>query len=74
MNTGDKMRRLREDRLMTQADLAAKLGVSQTAVSVLESGRHRPRFDTLKRVAKALRVSPHALVGDDARTSEGARR
>ena len=39
---------------MTQAELAAKMGVTQGVVSRLESGEHSPKLETLNKAAKAL--------------------
>lgn len=57
-----RLRELREDRLMTQAELAERAGVTKLTISRLERGAHRPRFSTTKKLAGALGVSPRALV------------
>ena len=41
---------------LTQAELAAKIGTTNTAVSRLESGRHVPSLDTVQKVSDALGV------------------
>lgn len=46
----------REHRALTQADLAAKVGVSQATVAELESGRKKGSIETLKALATALNV------------------
>lgn len=58
-------RRLREHRTatgLTQVDLAAKSGLEQALISRLESGRHRPRFDTLEKYAGGLGMTVSDLL------------
>jgi transcriptional regulator with XRE-family HTH domain len=40
--------------MMSQAELAKRMGTTQSAVSDLENGRSAPRIDTLSRWASAL--------------------
>ena len=51
------IKRLREDKRMTQQQLAALLGVSDKAVSKWETGRGYPDISLLEPLAAALRVS-----------------
>ncbi len=44
----------RRDRGLSQADLAALVGTTQSAIARLESGGRPPRIDTLLRIADAL--------------------
>ena len=46
---------------LTQAEVAERLGISQPALSQLESPRARPRRATLLRLAKALGVRVEQL-------------
>jgi len=39
---------------LTQAELAKKAGVRQPNIARLESGKHQPTLDMLRRVAEAL--------------------
>lgn len=59
---GARLRQLRERRFLSQRDLAALAGVSQTTIVNIESGRNRPHPSTLRRLAAALEVGPEALV------------
>ncbi|MGH6655459.1 MAG: helix-turn-helix transcriptional regulator [Actinocrinis sp.] len=40
--TGNTIRALRQDRGLSQADLAARLGVSRQTVNSIETGRYTP--------------------------------
>ena len=51
---GEKIRNLRQQIGLTQADLAQKLGVSQQIVSRIETGQDNMALLTLKKVAQGL--------------------
>lgn len=57
----ETLRAARLRRKLTQDDLAAKTGIDQTHISSIEIGRRYPSEDTVKRLAKALRVTPSSL-------------
>ncbi|MFO8076604.1 MAG: helix-turn-helix transcriptional regulator [Egibacteraceae bacterium] len=59
---GSEIRRLREDRRLTQAQLAARAGVSRQLVGAVEAGRHLPRVDAAAGLADALGTSVEALL------------
>lgn len=44
----------RMERQLTQEQLAELVGTSHSQISRLESGRHRPSFETMERIAHAL--------------------
>ena len=60
--TGAIIRRLREEKGMTQAELAAKLSVSDKAVSRWETGRGYPDITLIEPLASALGVSVSELL------------
>lgn len=64
-STGEKLKRLRRGRALTQVELAEKAGVSQSTVAQIEGGdRPTPHPGTLGKLAKALEVSPADLLDD----------
>lgn len=54
---------LREEKNMTQADLALLLKLGQGAVSKYENGKSEPPFDTLIEIATHFEVSVDYLLG-----------
>lgn len=63
---GDRIRRLRNEVLMTQDDLAAAAGVSTDLIRKLEQGRrHTASIRSLHRIAAALDVDLGELLGRD---------
>jgi transcriptional regulator with XRE-family HTH domain len=54
---GGRLKRLREDRGVTQQQLAKKSGLSHGYIARLEIGMHNPSLSTLAKLAKALKVS-----------------
>ncbi len=55
--------RLRKQQNLTLLQLARRVGVTEAYMSMLESGaRKNPSFATLKKLAKALKVSVGALL------------
>jgi len=56
------LKRLREERGLTQERLAKRSGVSHGYLARLEIGMHDPSLSTLAKLAKALRVSVAELV------------
>jgi transcriptional regulator with XRE-family HTH domain len=47
---------------MSQEELATRAAVHRTQISLLETGRRRPRLDTLVKLAGALGIAPSALI------------
>ena len=71
--TGDVIRRLRENRKMTQEELAAVIHVSGKTVSKWETGRGFPDVSLLEPLAKALGISVIELMaGDEVRNRNRA--
>ena len=61
---GRRIKEAREKRHITQEELAARIDISPTHVSVIERGTKIPRLDTFVAIANALEVSGDALLLD----------
>lgn len=60
------LREMREKRRMTQAELAKASGISQQAISKIESGeRANPGAITLFKLSKSLRCTVDDLIEED---------
>jgi len=71
---GERIRELRKRQGMSQAELAAELGVNQTAVSDYETGEARIHAAMLAALARVLHASADELLGlAPARTTRGTR-
>ena len=65
MALGDNIRKLREERGMTQQQMADKLYVSRQTVCRWENGSRCPDLITAKKIATEFGVSLDALISDD---------
>ena len=61
---GRRIKEAREKRHLTQEELAARIDISPTHVSVIERCTKIPRLDTFVAIANALEVSGDALLLD----------
>lgn len=59
---GDRLRKARIARGITQQELGSRSGLAQALISKLEGGKHQPRFDTLQRYASGLDLSVEKLL------------
>lgn len=59
----DRLRKIREDKGLSQAQLAEKAGLQPSAVSHFEAGRRSPSFDNLRALSDALEVTTDHLLG-----------
>ncbi|HEY2575235.1 MAG TPA: helix-turn-helix transcriptional regulator [Streptosporangiaceae bacterium] len=59
---GDRLRKLRRERGMTQEELAARSGISQIMIARTEQGKRFPRLPGLTKLATALDVSLSELL------------
>jgi transcriptional regulator with XRE-family HTH domain len=57
-----RLRALRQARGLTQAQLAAKAGLSREYLARLETARQDPTLTTLEKLAKALKVTAGDLL------------
>jgi transcriptional regulator with XRE-family HTH domain len=56
------LQKLRESRLLTREELAAKAGLSISTINRLEQGKiNKPSLKTKRKLAEALKISPEEL-------------
>lgn len=69
MNIGSRLAFLRDQRGLTQEELATSLGISRAALSHYEKNRREPDTETLGKVADLFQVSIDYLVGRTAHST-----
>ena len=74
MTIGDSIKRIRTQKGMTQKQLGDLLGISVQTVSAYESGRRRPKMETIERFADALGVVVSSLYSDPEEADDVERR
>lgn len=57
------LKKTREEKGLSQTDLAEKTSLQPSAISHFETGRRAPSFDNLRRLADALEVTSDFLLG-----------
>lgn len=60
---GDNIRRIRENRNITQHELAEMVGKNPRTISSWECGTRNPSGKDLRRVADALEIAPAEIIG-----------
>ena len=63
MNIGSRLKQLRIEYGILQKDLAEQLNLSQQTISLYESNRRQPDYNTLKTIAKFFNVSTDYILG-----------
>ncbi len=63
MNFGDKIRVLREEKNLTQDDLAKQLNLSKANISRYEIGSRQPSIETIVKISEFFNVSLDWLFG-----------
>ena len=59
---GGKIKEARKSAKLTQKDLSFRAGMSQQQLQQYETGKRTPKFDTLKKIADALKVDVFDLL------------
>ncbi|MEM2120613.1 MAG: helix-turn-helix transcriptional regulator [Archaeoglobaceae archaeon] len=59
------LKQIREQKSLTQSQLAKLVGVHQTYISRIERKKRKPRIDIAIEIAKALGVTVEELFGTD---------
>lgn len=69
---GERIKKIRETREMTRAELGALVGLDQNRVQQYENGRRKPKIPLLKKFAAALGVETIALMDPTIQSYVGA--
>lgn len=67
----DNLKRFRKQNHMTQTQLAEKIGVGRSAVSMYEMGEREPDFETLEAIADIFNVDMAMLLGTETKKAPG---
>jgi transcriptional regulator with XRE-family HTH domain len=59
---GENMRKIREEKQMSQGDICRALNLDRAHVSNIENGKQNPTLDTIEKIAQALGVSVDKLL------------
>jgi transcriptional regulator with XRE-family HTH domain len=70
MKYGNRIAQLRDERRLTQEELAQKIGINRAALSHYENNRREPDYETLQRIAAYFKVSIDFLMGGVQDTSK----
>ena len=65
MTVGENIRRIRQERNLTQKQLGELVGASEAYIRTYESGRQNPKPKSLESLAKALSVNVEVLNNSD---------
>lgn len=65
MTAGKRIKKIRQEKGLSQKELGKKLGVSQQMIGQWEAAKANPQMDTLEKIANALNVPLYELMGFD---------
>lgn len=68
-----RLRKLRENKDLTQEELAKAIGVTRSSLASWETGRREPDFETVSKLADFFNVSVDYLLGRDDNSSQDDR-
>lgn len=63
-----KLKELRKSKNMTMEELANKVGVQKSSISLYENGKINPSLEVIKNIANIFNVSINYLLDDDLST------
>ena len=69
MNIGEKIKKARIDKKMSQRELGSKLNMTGQAISKIELGDSSPSIDTLKSICKELGINSVSLIDNTVLTT-----
>lgn len=64
MNFSESLKKLRRQKGLTQEDLAEKMGMAKSSISMYETGNRKPSFEALEAFADFFNVNMNVLTGD----------
>lgn len=64
MKFSERLKMYRENKCLTQIELAEKIGISSRMLQKYEAGIARPRLDIAEKIAAALEISTDELLGN----------
>jgi len=67
---GGRLRELRKDRDLTQAELARQIGIQQSDLSRMEKGEYRVSLDNLFKILGVFELDLADFFGDDTKASD----
>lgn len=65
MTTGERIKKARKEKNMSQKELAEKIGVSASMIGQYENGLRNPKIETVQRIASVLDVNPYLLISSN---------
>lgn len=72
MDVGKRVRELREDRGLSQEELAELTGVGRNTISEIERGVTSPQLRIVRKLAHGFAVPLHELIREDTAEPSGA--
>lgn len=64
MKFNEKLKKYREEKGLTQAQLSELAGITTRQIQNYEGGKARPRLDAAEKIAKALNITTDELLGN----------
>lgn len=71
MDFGDKLRRVRRAKDISQAQICEQLGITIKHLSLIENNHSRPSYELLMKLIRTLDVRADVLLNDDDHVSAG---
>jgi len=64
MKFNERLKKYREEKSLTQAQLSELAGITTRQIQNYEGGKARPRLDAAEKIAKALNITTDELLGN----------
>ncbi len=69
-----RLKHMREERKLSQMDLARAAGISQNMITYIETGKRTPTLSTLLKLCDALNINPSVLFTEENDAHKDAKR